>query len=159
MVSIVSRRERVERAKRSSLPNDDRIAVAELIEHALKFRSLPAGAGELLAKDLLTTCFSECPHLQVQALVQSRHPRVADVLSLARDRGKSPCKQMNFCIRPLHNKISSKSEFLQTLQKLGLLQFYAQRNLDAERVLTDEYSQRYGTFRTVGCRFTKALAV
>lgn len=45
------------------------------------------------------------------------------------------------------------------MQKLEVLQLHAQRNLDAERVLTDEYSQQYGTFRTVGCRFTKARAV
>src|SRR6266849_3848186 len=80
-----------------------------MIAHALKFRSLPARAGELLAKDLLTTCFSESLHLQVQILVQGRHPRVADVHNLAPDRGKSPCKRMNVCNRLLQTKISSKT--------------------------------------------------
>jgi hypothetical protein len=36
------------------------------------------------------------------------------------------------------------------MQKLGVLQCYAQRNLDAERVLEDEFVQQYGTFRAVG---------
>src|ERR1700730_13396242 len=96
MVSIVSRRERVERAKRSSRPNDDRIAVAELIEHPLKFRSFPAGAGELLAKDLLTTCFSEGLHLQVQVLVQGGNPRVAMFITLLPTLAKVLAKGCTF---------------------------------------------------------------
>ena len=41
---------------------------------------------------------------------------------------------MNFCRRLLQTKIARKTEFLRTLQKLQLLQFYAEGNLDAGRV-------------------------
>src|SRR5713226_7587214 len=104
-----------------------------MIAHALKFRSLPARAGELLAKDLLTTCFSESLHLQVQVLIQDRHPRVADVHNLAPDRGKSPCKRMNLCNRLVHTKIASKTRVRPTLQKLQLLRLFGRPAEDGGR--------------------------
>jgi len=40
-------------------PHDDRIAVAQLIQQALKFGPGPAGTGKLLAEDLWAASLSE----------------------------------------------------------------------------------------------------
>jgi hypothetical protein len=51
------------RKYRGATANDDGIAGAELLEHALKLGSLAAGAGDLLAKDLPAASFFEGVHL------------------------------------------------------------------------------------------------
>jgi hypothetical protein len=90
----------------------DRIAIAELFEHALKLGPCAAGAGDLLAEDLLTVRLSEGLQLSVQVLIQGRHPRIADVHNLASGCGKKPRKTMKFCQGILQTEIASKTRSL-----------------------------------------------
>jgi hypothetical protein len=81
---LIDRVHRVDQVPRGSgqaveFPDNNNIAWADLVEHALEFRPLPVETGNLLAEDLLASGFLQRLQLKVQFLILGLDPRVADL--------------------------------------------------------------------------------
>lgn len=68
---------RVERASRSSFPDGDDVAFAQLVEHSVQLRPVTISAGDLFAEELGASGLLESVELKSQPLIFSRDPRVA----------------------------------------------------------------------------------